>query len=248
MESTEGSIWFFIKDHQQQGPVCLFELQKLIEQRILTGDTFVWNKSMKCWQMAKTLEMFTQSIFESSRIHLLPDKFKTDKEYEEATYPNGRPYVRYLARFLDLSLFSLFLITLVTIFSPKFITDISALTIFIISLITWMIVEPVLIAIFGNTLGKAFLNTKIKCVDGGQLNFQTAFKRSIFVSGAGMGFGIPILNLICFLFSYRDLKGHGMSTWDDKIGTVILYGKVSLARIFIAGCFPAALLVAGIYI
>jgi uncharacterized RDD family membrane protein YckC len=243
-----GSVWFFIKDHQQQGPVCLFELQKLIEQRILTGDTYVWNKNMKCWQMAKTLELFSESIYESARIHLLPDKFKTEKEYEEATYPNGRPYVRYLARFLDLSLFSLFLITLVSIFFQNFLIETSSLFIFIISLVLWIIVEPIIIVIFGNTIGKAFLNTKIKRVDGGQLNFLIALRRSIFVSIAGMGFGIPILNLICFLFSYRDLKGRGISTWDQKIGTVILYGQVSLPRVFIAASFPVALLVAGIYI
>jgi uncharacterized RDD family membrane protein YckC len=243
-----GNVWFFIKDHQQQGPVCLFELQKLIEQRILTGDTYVWNKNMKCWQMAKTLELFSESIYESARIHLLPDKFKTEKEYEEATYPNGRPYVRYLARFLDLSLFSLFLIALVSIFFQNFLIETSSIFIFIISLVLWIIVEPIIIVIFGNTIGKAFLNTKIKRVDGGQLNFLIALKRSIFVSIAGMGFGIPILNLICFLFSYRDLKGTGISTWDQKIGTVILYGQVSLPRVFIAASFPVALLIAGIYI
>ena len=107
MESNETNVWFFIKDSQQQGPVCLFELKKLIEQKVLSGDTYVWNKSMNCWQMAKSLEIFSDCIFKSTIIHLLPDKFKTNAEYEEATYPNGRPYVRYLARFLDLSLFSI---------------------------------------------------------------------------------------------------------------------------------------------
>jgi hypothetical protein len=63
-----------------------------------------------------------------------------------------------------------------------------------------------------------------------------------------MGFGIPIVNFICFFFSYRDLKGHGMSTWDQKIGTVILYGKVSMSRLFIAGSFPMGLLAAGFYL
>ena len=79
------------------------------------------------------------------------------------------------------------------------------------------------------------------------LHFITAFKRSFSVSVLGMGFGIPILNFICFFFSYRDLKGHGMSTWDHKIGTVILYGKVSMSRLCIACCFPVGMLAAGIY-
>jgi hypothetical protein len=248
MESNKENVWFFIKDSQQQGPVCLFELKKLIEQRILTGDTFVWNKSMDCWHMVKSLEIFSESIFESTRIHLRPDKFKTKEEYEEATYPNGRPCVRYLARFFDLSTFSIIFIISISILFPTFIAETSNLFIFIISLILWIIIEPAIIVIFGNTLGRAFLNTKIKSVNGEKLNFKTAFKRSFFVNVLGMGFGIPILNFICFFLSYRDLKVRGISTWDHKIGTVILYGKVSISRLCIAGVLPIGMLAAGFYI
>ncbi|WHY01578.1 RDD family protein [Neobacillus sp. DY30] len=248
MESTNENIWFFIQDSQQQGPVCLFELKKLIEQRVLPGDTFVWNKSMECWQMAKSLDIFSDSILESSRIHLLPDNFKTKKEYVEATYPSGRPYVRYLARFFDLSLFSITFILSVSILFPSFIEDTFNLYIFILSLVFWIIIESVILSIFGNTFGRAFLNMRIKSVNGDKLNFITAFKRSLFVNFLGMGFGIPILNVICFFFSYRDLKGNGISTWDCKIGTVILYGQVSMARLFIAGSLPVGLLAAGFYI
>ncbi|MDR7077030.1 hypothetical protein J2Y03_002053 [Neobacillus niacini] len=248
MKSNEGNAWFFIKDSQQQGPVCLFELKKLIEQRVLSSDTYVWNKSMDCWQMAKSLDLFSDCIFESNRILLLPDKFKTIVEYEEATYPNGRPYVRYLARFFDLSLFSIFMIALVSIFSPTFIAETSNLYVFILSLFLWIFIEPVFLAIFGNTFGRAFLNTKIKSVTGEKLNFITALKRSFFVSFLGMGFGIPILNIICFFFSYRDLKSSGMSTWDHKIGIVILYGNISLSRFCIASILPIGMLAAGFYI
>ncbi|MEH6994760.1 RDD family protein [Neobacillus drentensis] len=248
MESDKENVWFFIKDSQQQGPVCLFELKKLIEQRVLSVDTFVWNKSMNCWKTAKSVAIFSDSIFESTRIHLLPDKFKTREEYEEATYPYGRPYVRYLARFFDLSLFSIIFIISVSILFPTFIAETSNLYIFIFSLFLWIIFEPVIISIFGNTLGKSFLNTKIKSVTGEKLNFITVFKRSFFVNVLGMGLGIPILNIICFFLSYRDLKGRGLSTWDHKIGTVILYGKVSLSRLCIAGSFPIGMLAAGFYI
>lgn len=198
--------------------------------------------------MAKNLDIFADSIVEPTRIHLLPDKFKTKEEYEEATYPNGRPYVRYLARFFDLSLFSITFIISVSILFPAFIAETSNLYIYNVSLILWIIVEPVIISIFGNTFGRDFLSIKIKSVNGEKLNFITVFKRSFFVNVLGMGFGIPILNFICFFFSYRDLKGHGTSTWDYKIGTVILYGKVSMSRLFIAGSFPVGMFAAGFYI
>jgi uncharacterized RDD family membrane protein YckC len=248
MEPAEGSVWFFVKDHQQQGPVGLFELQKLIEQRILTGNSYVWNKDMECWQMAKTVDVLHDVVFLAPE-EKDPKNLAGDwKEIEKDTYPNGRPIVRYLARFFDLSLFSFILITFVSIFSPAFVLHSSALLIFIVSLILYILVESVILSIFGNTLGKSLLNARVKSVNGEPINFFTALKRSIFVNAAGMGFGVPIINFICFLFSYFDLKKHGFSTWDKQIGTVVLYGQVSSARLLFVALFPLALLIAGFII
>jgi hypothetical protein len=247
MEIQEGNAWFYIRDHQQQGPVGLFELKKLLEQGILSGDSFVWNKDLDCWHSAKTLE-----IFPPSEQHAASDELDNYAEgwveIAKDTYPAGRPIVRYLARFFDLSLFSLFMITFVSIFKPRFIVESSALFIFMLSLILYILVEALILSIFGNTLGKSILNARLKTVTGESLDFSTALKRSVFVNAAGMGFGIPILNLICFLFSYRDLKKHGFATWDKRIGTVVLYGKVSTARLVFVSLFPIALLIAGFVI
>lgn len=248
METKQGNVWFYIRNHQQHGPVGLFELTKMLEQGTLTGDSFIWMKDMDCWQMAKTIDIF----------HLPPDSASTEQpragstvEWTEAPkgpYPNGRPFVRYLARFFDLSLFSFILITCVTIFSPKFIIDSSAVFIFILSLILYILVEAVILSIFGNTLGKALLNTRLKTVTGEPINFITALQRSIFVNAAGMGFGVPLINIICFLFSYSDLTKHGMATWDKQLGTVVLYGRVSSAKLIFVSLFPIALLIAGLII
>ena len=61
-----------------------------------------------------------------------------------------------------------------------------------------------------------------------------------------MGFGVPLINFICFYFSYFDLKKNGKSTWDRQVGTVVLYGQVNSARILFVSIFPIALLIAGI--
>jgi hypothetical protein len=249
MEPTNGNAWFYIRDHQQHGPVGLFQLKKMFEHGVLTGDTFIWTKDMNCWQMAKSLDLFPDSFFKPTTREPLSINLASEwTEQKKATYPNGRPLVRTLARFLDLSLCSLFLITLVSIFLPKFIVDLSGVTIFILSLILWILMEPVILTIFGTTLGKAFLNAKLRTVNGEQIDFVTAFQRSIFVNAAGMGFGLPIINFICFYFSYSDLKKNGKSTWDQQIGTVVLYGKVSPTRLIFASLFPIGLLIAGLVI
>jgi uncharacterized RDD family membrane protein YckC len=249
MELPDKNVWFYIRDHQQQGPVGFFELKKMFEHGVLTCDTFIWNKEMSGWQMARELDLFPETILKPPQEDpLLLNVAANWQEKKKDTYPNGRPVVRYLARFFDLSLCSVLLITLVSIFSPRFIIEWSGITIFIISIIAWILLEPVVLTIFGTTPGKALLNEKIRTVDGERISFSTAFARSIFVNAAGMGFGVPLINFICFCFSYFDLKKNGKSTWDRQIGTVVLYGQVSMFRLLFVSLFPIGLLIAGFVI
>lgn len=243
MEPDEGQIWFYIKDRNQQGPIGEFELKKLIEQGILKDDTYLWTREMKCWQMAKILEPFKNYFPEN-----LPKTEQNLKHFEEDTFPKGRPLVRFIARMFDLSIFTLFFVTFISIFSPGLIISFPKISLFILNLTLWIFFEPIILTIFGNTPGKALLNTKIRTVNGEFINFFTALKRSIFVNFAGMGFGIPIINFITFLFSYFDLRGNGISTWDYKNGTIVLYGRISSSRIFLASMLPLAVLAVGVVI
>jgi hypothetical protein len=229
--------------------VGLFELKKMFEQGVLTGETFLWMKDLDCWQKAKTLDLFPDMLLKSGQQQQSQANLAVSwTEKKKRTYSNGRALIRYFARFFDLSLFSFTLITFVSIFHPKFVFESSALFIFILSLILYILVESVILSVFGNTAGKAILNAKLKTVNGDRLNFLTALQRSIFVSAAGMGFGIPVINFICFYFSYSDLKKHGFSSWDKQIGTVVLYGKTSPARILFVSLFPISLFIAGLLI
>ncbi|EKN66183.1 hypothetical protein BABA_17282 [Neobacillus bataviensis LMG 21833] len=249
MEAREGNAWFYIRNHQQQGPIGLFELKKMFEQGILTPETFVWSKNLNQWQMVKSLDLLPDIVFKPKECAQPEENFaSTWQEIEKDTYPKGRPFVRYLARFFDLSLFSLVLITFVSIFSPKFILETSGSFIFMLCLVLYVLVEASILSIFGNTLGKTILNARLRTINGEPLHFLIALKRSIFVTAAGMGFGVPIINFICFYFSFFDLKKNGISTWDQQIGTVVLYGKVSPTRIIFVSLFPIALLIAGLSI
>lgn len=244
----EEKVWFYIKDRQQLGPVGVFELKKLFEQGVLNENTYLWTKSAKCWQMAQTLEPFKNFKAKYPLQNSSQDISQLKANLEEVTFPEGRPLVRFIARMFDLSVFTLFFITFVSIFSPALIINTSKLELFTINVILWLFFEPAVVTIFGNTLGKSLLNTKVKNVNGEYINFMTAFKRSVFVIAAGMGFGVPVINFICYLFSYKDLKEHGISIWDLKSDTVVLYGNVNTARMCLMACFPLVLFLAGVMI
>lgn len=241
-------VWFYMKERQQLGPVGMFELKKLFEQGVLNQDTYLWNKSAENWQIARNLEPFKHFKEKYPLEAPQANGSVPEENPEKASFTKGRPIVRFIARMFDLSIFTAFFLTFVSIFSPRMIMTTSKLLLFILNVLLWLFIEPLIVSIFGNTLGKGLLHTKMKSVTGDCIDFITAFKRSIFVFIAGMGFGVPFVSFICNLFSYKDLKVHGISAWDKKNNTVILYGDVNRSRIFLMACFPVALLLAGLII
>lgn len=248
MDSPNETVWFYIRDHQQQGPIGTFELKKMFEHGMLKWDSFVWTKEFDTWKPAGDTVLFKNMLNTEQYQPPVENLAASWVEKEKDAYPAGRPLVRSLARLIDLSICSIFLITLVSIFFPAFIIELSGFTIYFFSLILWVVLEPFILTVFGTTIGKAFLNEKLRTVDGNRIDFSTAIQRSIFVSAAGMGLGVPLINFICGWFSYKDLKKHGRSTWDQQIGTIVLYGQVTTTRLLIASLFPLGMLIAGIVV
>lgn len=247
-QPNHDEVWFYIKDRQQEGPVGMFELIKLFEQGVLNENTYLWTESEKSWKLAKSLDPFKDVKVKPLHVCELHDQTQDMENLESVTYPKGRPLVRFIARMFDLSIFTLLFITFISIFSPDLILKVPKLALFMISIILWLFIEPIVLSIFGNTLGRSLLNTKIKNVNGEYIDFRTAFKRSGLVIAVGMGFGVPIITFICFLLSYFDLSKHDRSRWDEKTGTITLYGNIGLARILLASCFPLAIFLTGLII
>ncbi len=242
MKPNEIEIWFYIKDRQQKGPIGIFELTKLFEQGVLNGDTCLWTKGAYGWQMAKSIERFKNCIASNST----PDPTQSTVSRKTETYPINRPIVRLLAKVFDLSLFTAFITIFISIFSLDLILKTSKITLFMIYLLLWVLFEPILLSIFGNTPGKALLNIKIKCVNGDFLDFKTAFKRILYSVTPGIGAGYPFMMIIHNLFSFFELRKKVRSLWDEMAGTIVLYGKVSQPRMILGICIPIAIFITGI--
>ncbi|WP_437206320.1 GYF domain-containing protein [Planctomicrobium sp. SH664] len=64
-ELPSGEEWFYAQDHQQSGPVSRAQIQLLIDEGTLSGDTLVWKEGYPEWIRAG-------SIFEVDRSPLPP--------------------------------------------------------------------------------------------------------------------------------------------------------------------------------
>ena len=47
--------------------------------------------------------------------------------------------------------------------------------------------------------------------------------RELLVWVKGLGFGIPVVTVVTLVMAYRRLDGDAITSWDDKLGLVVLH-------------------------
>jgi len=151
--------------------------------------------------------------------------------------PAPRPWIRLWARCVDYFLWGVIIyFPLVmahrsgAISSPEY-RLIATFPMLIV--LTWALMEPIVMAVFGTTFGKALLSVRLTHPPSEGLssaNLGPLFKRSISVCLKGVGIGYLVATLVTGLFSYGDLKSHGETSWDRNGGFVVTHGKVGYLR------------------
>lgn len=149
-----------------------------------------------------------------------------------------RPFIRFFAKLLDIYLFAFIVGFFSVLLYPAFINMNTAITSIII-LFLWICIEPFFLITFGITLGRYLLLIALRDANGNKLNYKTAYKRGFMVWGAGLGFGIPLLNIITLYLSYAKLNSTGSTLWDEKNNLTVTHGSINYVRGITAGVLIA---------
>ena len=172
-----------------------------------------------------------------------PEVLNEDKlaAFAAGVYP--RPILRYIARSLDLGLYTLVL-NLFCRAALGFDPLASSYTMVIWAYFVYLVMlaaEPVWIHLAGTTPGKWITGVCITDLNGNKLSWSAAFTRSFRLLRFGMGFMIPIYSLFRMIRSYSECRFGALLAWD--FGTRIERPEeASGARIFL---LIAALLFVG---
>ena len=133
-----------------------------------------------------------------------------------ADTPEFHPWRRYFARGMDFGLAALVVLFVKTVFLHNTFQE-GLSSDFGQTLLTWLIVlliEPLLIHFWGTTPGKWVWGIQVEQNGGGMLTLSEAYKRTFLVFAAGEGLSIPILNLVCNFFSYRQYTRGETLYWE----------------------------------
>ena len=143
------------------------------------------------------------------------------------------PWLRFLARFFDYSLFFLLMWGIRTLSHGHLpLGRFEHLVPF--EYFVWIPIEAILLCTWGTTPGKFFLKTELRQGRKTRLDFFTALKRSFNVWFRGLGMGIPVINFFCLLIAYHRLRLFRQTSWDREENIIVTHHPIGRWRIVAA--------------
>ncbi len=152
-----------------------------------------------------------------------------------------RPWVRYWARMLDLSLLQVMASWTAWQISQHDPYDIELVCWSFVGYLLfmaagWMLLESAALAGLGTTPGKWLLNIRVSQSDGRDLTFRQAFQRTALLWLKGMGLKVPMVNLVMNVLAYHHLTAYHATPWDQSVRDAhgqplqVQHGRVGILR------------------
>lgn len=161
-------------------------------------------------------------------------EYKEDVIEEYDDYNNKpHPWVRYLARYLDtLIIETVVEFVIINLLGVQF-KYFEFVILLMLAALLWTFIEPIIMCVFGTTLGKYLFNVSIKNNKNEKLSLKEAIKRSFLIYVYGLGFGLPFISLCTSIISYGRLMRDNITKWDEQEGYVVDYKKLNYFKVLI---------------
>ena len=160
--------------------------------------------------------------------------FEPDAAAKQRDVAEPHPWRRYFARGIDLVLVGLPVSFVQYVLLHHSFANVTDWENIVCGLIGWgllILLEPLLLARFGTTIGKRCMGITVTRTDGERLSYSEAMSRTALVWVYGAGLGLPIVELVCAYRSYRRYTRGEDLAWEagsierfDERGT----GKMAL--------------------
>lgn len=139
---------------------------------------------------------------------------------------HANPWLRFIARYFDYTLFFLLLYAIPFVHFSKVDYWIP------LEYLAYIPVETLLLWAWGTTPGKWLLRIQMRAGHRSRLPFDMALKRSFFVWLRGLGLAIPVITAFCMLNAYYRLKTLRTTSWDRDLNIYIEHLPIAKWRFY----------------
>lgn len=225
LKATEGgssSLWWYVADALQHGPVSKEEVDRLIERGIIAPGTLLWSEGMEKWQALSELQTpRPPPLPDGKQQHLL-----TAEPAPGVAMSIGDPASpgrRFSARMIDFWATALVVGILVgaglSLASDDFAFWIQRpesgavfAVVVIIPLATML--DATVYGLFGSTPGKKLLLLRVAATDGRPLTFAEYLRRDFRVWWGGLGAGFPLFSLLAMIYQWKKISAGEPAGYD----------------------------------
>ena len=237
-EDGIGSMaqWYYLIEsdsapdgYQRNGPISEFEVIEHLRNGLIPSDTLVWHEGMADWAPASDvpeLGITTQPPPLPAGTGEIPEGMP---DVYDPGVPQARPWVRYWARMMDFFVFSILVGAVIGFIYPAAM-EINDTIFGMILLAVYVFVEPLMLASWGTTPGKALLRVRLRRSDGKKLSYNDGLVRSLKVWIKGYGLGIPVVSLITLITAYHKLTENGITSWDSEGDFIVRHKRIGVLR------------------
>ena len=245
-------IWL-LENNEKTGPFESFTVRERVANGELSADTPAWFDGADGWVTLADVPSMTSAFPRKKEVfqkHLNELIEKHEQESAEQKYrygvdipphlqqpPKLYPVQRLFARMIDVMLYSL-LVYVIKISQGIDIYGFQTPTQHFLYSVPYVVIDGLLMHLFGATPGKYFLNIKVRTVSGAKLSLGASLLRSarVWVIGLGM---FTILMPLSFLFSWFISRKFGKFLWDLPKNTLVEVTPLSPLKA--AGAFLAVM-------
>jgi len=227
-------MWLYTRDGAELGPVSHAALCELFAGAALPLDTLVWHEGLTGSVPASQVEDFrciwgkgfvkpsgTPPPLPASPPALNESLREIDRDNDRPPVPPARPWVRWWARGFDGGLVA----SAITVLFGS-----NPLIVLPATYLAARIVYPLQLSLFGTTLGKWLLGTRVEREEGGRPTFGQAFRREWLCLLKGEALCVPIINLYTAVAAFSGLVHLGTTAWDEATHLVVRHRRVGFFR------------------
>ena len=157
----------------------------------------------------------------------------TSRTRISSTLSEPRPWLRFWAKVVDMSIVSFIVGFLLAYFNILHMDKIkSDFVITIVSAFFWIPAEAFCLTRWGTTPGRKLMKIKITH-QSGKIDFANAVTRSFQVLFRGFGLAIPFISFICQIIAYLDLNKNKITSWDKELGFSVTHERLGMERIIL---------------
>lgn len=243
---------FIGKDGQEKSCVTMLQLRDMLENGEVTPDTLGWMREQEGgWKPLREIPAAKAVIDGLAQAKLNADLAKRPgRPPKRSPEPLTRQraisrygFARFAARTIDLVFFQNLVVLAVRGVPERAenltewwarLTETSSnlFAVLVAAAFAWHLIEAILLATVGTTLGKYALNLSVRHADGEKLGFWTSILRSYYVWLLGMGFALPPLQQIANLLGFVRLHSRGITIWDEQLKVQVNQGPIDMGRRF----------------